>query len=121
MDFKIDENLPVETADLLRRAGHDSWLARDQGLSGSPDADVSAVCRNERRALITLDLGFGDIRAYPPADYHGLVVLRLQRQDKKHVLDVIERLIPLFSTEPLGGRLWIVEEWRVRVRGGSDA
>jgi hypothetical protein len=48
--------------------------------------------------------------------YAGMVVLRLQRQDKPHVLEVFVRVIPLLSQEPVAQRLWIVEENRIRVR-----
>jgi hypothetical protein len=39
-----------------------------------------------KAALVTLDTDFCDIRKYSPQDYHGLIVLRLKRQDKPHVL-----------------------------------
>ena len=48
MKLKIDENLPV---------------------------DAAAVCRADGRALITLDTDFGNVRAYPPADHPGIIVL----------------------------------------------
>ena len=67
--------------------------------------------------MITLDADFADIRAYPPEQFPGLIVLRLRRQDKLHVLEVIGRLIPLLSSEPLEHLLWIVEETRLRIRG----
>ena len=69
---------------------------------------------------MTLDLHFGDIRAYPPGDYAGIIVLRLERQDKHHVLEVMRRLVPLFETEPLAGRLWTVDEHAVRIRGSRE-
>jgi len=117
MEFKVDENLPVEVADLLRQVGYDAVTVFEQHLEGSPDSDIASVCQEEGRALITLDTDFADIRAYPPAQFPGLIVLRLHRQDKPHVLKVIERLIPLLSSEPLEHLLWIVEETRLRVRG----
>ena len=119
MKFKIDENLPVEFAELLRASGYEADTINDEGLAGSPDERVIAVCRSESRCLITLDLDFGDMRAYPPADLFGLIVLRLQRQDKLHVLEIATRLIPLLRVEPLTKRLWIVDEKRVRIRGGE--
>jgi hypothetical protein len=67
--------------------------------------------------LITLDTDFADIRVYPPAQFPGLIVLRLHRQDKPHVLEVIDRLIPVFASEPLEHLLWIVEETCLRIRG----
>ena len=56
------------------------------------------------------------MQAYPPRDYSGLVVLRLQRQDKPRVLAVVAAVVPLLGEEPLEGRLWIVDESRVRIR-----
>jgi predicted nuclease of predicted toxin-antitoxin system len=117
MAFKVDENLPVELADLLRQAGYDAVTVFEQHLEGSTDSDIASVCQEERRVLVTLDTDFADIRAYPPAQFPGLIVLRLRRQDKPHVLEVLERLIPLLSSEPLEHLLWIVEETRVRIRG----
>lgn len=114
--FKLDENLPVEAADLLREADHDAVSVIAENMAGAADGAVSSVCMQERRALFTMDTDFADIRAYPPSEYAGLVVLRLERQEKPHVLDVIRQLLPLIEKEPLAGRLWIVEEGRVRIR-----
>ncbi len=116
MTFKVDENLPVDTADLLRQAGYDAATVFEQRLEGSPDSSLASACQKEGRVLVTLDTDFADILAYPPAQFPGLIVLRLQRQDKPHILAVIKRLIPLLSSEPLEHLLWIVEENRIRVR-----
>jgi len=117
MRFKIDENLPVEVAELLRQAGYEANTVLEQHLGGKADADIAAVCQQEHRALITLDTDFADIRAYPPEDYAGFVVLRLVQQDKPYVLGIIANLLSAFSSETLEGRLWIVEEGRIRIRG----
>ena len=117
MRFKLDENLPVEAALRLREAGHDAVTVLDQEMGGEPDPNVASVCREEERALVPLDTDFADIRTYPPDEHPGLVVLRLKRQDKAHVLGVMGRMLPLFASEPLAGKLWIVDEERVRVRG----
>lgn len=49
--------------------------------------------------------GFRRHTNYPPEEYHGLIVLRLRRQDKAHVVGVIEQLLPMLETEPLANRL----------------
>lgn len=116
MLFKIDENLPVEACDILRSAGFDSVTVGDQLLSGSPDSNLAAICRDEGRIIMTLDLDFADIRNYPPADYPGIIVLRTQRQDKFTVLAIIQRLVGPLRTEPIDMRLWIVDERRIRIR-----
>ena len=116
MRVKLDENLPSDAADLLRDAGHDAATVLDEGRGGAADSDLAALCRREGRVLVTLDTDFADIRAYPPAEHAGLLVLRLRRQDKQHVLGVLRRVAPLLDVEPLDRHLWIVDEERVRVR-----
>jgi predicted nuclease of predicted toxin-antitoxin system len=120
MRFKVDENLPIEVADLLRAAGHDAATLNDQGVGGAKDPDLAALVQRENRVLVTLDGGFGDIRTYPPHEYPGLVVLRLPRQDKAFVLQVCQRLVGQLAKEPLAGRLWIVEANRIRVRSDRE-
>lgn len=120
MRFKVDENLPVEVAAALREAGHDAPTVLDQEAGGMPDTDLAGLVKREGRALVTLDQGFGDIRSHPPGEFSGLVVLRLKRQDKVHLLSVLPKIIATLESEPLDGRVWIVEETRIRIRGGSD-
>jgi hypothetical protein len=66
--------------------------------------------------MVTIDTDFADIRAFPPSQFAGLVVLRLKQQDKLYVLTMISRFIKALSTEKLNGRLWIVDENRIRIR-----
>lgn len=116
MKFKVDENLPIDVTDVLAGAGYDAVTVMQQGLSGSSDYNLAVICQDEGRVMLTLDMDFGDIRSYPPDEYVGIIVLRLLRQDKPHVLAVVKRLMPLMKTEPLTGHLWMVDEDKVRVR-----
>ncbi len=120
MYFKIDENLPVEAAELLRDAGHTAATIHDQKMVGYPDPDVASVCQQERRALVTLDLDFSDIRVYPPDQYHGIIILRTRINAKPFALALVQSIIPLLGQEPIDGRLWIVDERRVRIRDGGS-
>ncbi len=117
MQFKIDENLPVEIAELLIQASYDALTVVSQGLQGKPDPTIVDVCVHERRVLVTLDLDFADIRACPPHRYPGFIVLRVKRQNKKHLIQVFQRIVPILGQEQVEGRLWIVEETQVRIRG----
>lgn len=71
MRCKIDENVPIDAAQLLRASGHECDTVYDEALNGARDETVVERCRVEQRALLTLDLNFADIRAYPPGQYHG--------------------------------------------------
>ena len=116
MQFKIDESVHSEAAALFRRHGHDAVTVHDQGLRGASDSRVAEVSRREGRVLVALDLDFADIRTYPPAEYRGLIVLRVKDQSRPAALSVLERILPLLATEPLVGKLWIVDETQVRIR-----
>jgi predicted nuclease of predicted toxin-antitoxin system len=118
MLFKVDENLHPDVADFLRQHGHDALTVYDQGLRGHPDTDVAAVCQRETRGLLTLDLDFADIRSYPPADYAGIIVLRIGDQSRPAVLQVMQRVVAALTQEPLAGHLWIVDERQIRIRPG---
>ena len=65
---------------------------------------------------MSCDLDFANIRDYPPADYPGLIVLRLANQSRPHVLRVFHSVLDLLDREVLAGCLWVVEEHRVRIR-----
>jgi predicted nuclease of predicted toxin-antitoxin system len=52
---KLDENVPDSVATLLREAGHDVALARDEGLVGADDDRLLQVASAEHRVLVTLD------------------------------------------------------------------
>jgi predicted nuclease of predicted toxin-antitoxin system len=115
--FKIDENLPIEVAEIIKAAGRDAMTIFDQDMVGDLDPKVVSVCKAEDRALITLDLDFSDIRTYPPADCPGIIILRPRNQAKPTVLSLARQLIALLeSDEPLSGRLWIVQETGLRIR-----
>ncbi len=116
MKFKVDENLPVEAAELLRNEGYEAVTVREQNLEGSTDQNIAKVCNKEGRALITMDKDFANIRSYPPGESFGLIVLRLRRQDKAHVLKTIERILPILRKEQPEKQLWIVEENSIRIR-----
>lgn len=116
MKFKVDENLPVEVADLLREAGHDALTILEQEMGGTSDIEIAAVCRAEQRVIVTLDIGFGDIRAYPPAEHNGIIVLRLKQQDKLSILRVFLGVVQSLAERPVQQHLWIVDERQIRIR-----
>ena len=116
MKLKIDQNLPAEYPILLREAGFDAESVDQEGLGNAVDGVISERIRAERRALLTLDLGFADIRAYPPQEYLGLVILRSKAQDKVTLLSLLRRLIPVLRGRSPEGQLWIVEFDRIRFR-----
>lgn len=119
MKFKIDENLPAEAAATLRDAGFDADSVWDEGLSGFDDRAIADRVRSEGRILLTLDLDFANIQAYPPSEHPGIIVLRLESQDKPAIIAYVRRLAAALNLRSPAGELWIVGKNRIRFRQGS--
>jgi len=69
------KNLPAECAEILGHGGLQADTVADEGLVGADDSALAAASRSEGRILVTLDLDFANIPAYPPAEYAGIIVL----------------------------------------------
>ena len=101
MRIKLDENLGRPHIGLLKRHGYEADRVFDQGLSGIEDADLWVRVRRDDQFLITLDLGFSDVRHYAPGTHPGTFcgVSRMERR-----------------LETLAGCLAVADESRTRVR-----
>ncbi|MCH7225612.1 DUF5615 family PIN-like protein [Haloferula sp. A504] len=116
MKFKIDENISASAKSLLLERGHDCHPVYDEGIEGGADDDLINICLREQRHLITLDLDSADIIRYAPIDYHGVIVLRLTRQDAFHVIDRLGEALSEIEELSLRGHLVIVDDRRIRFR-----
>ena len=119
MLFKTDENMPKSAARLLTEAGHPMMRVDEQAMTGFIDEAVIAVCTIERRVLLTLDTDFLDTRRFPPERFAGIIVLRPKRQSTRKIVDMVQQIIPLLESEELQGKLWIVDDGRIRIRPDS--
>ena len=113
---KLDENMPTSAVSLLSQNGYDVHTVYDEALNGEVDEKIAITCRKEGRVLITLDADFSDIRAYPPKDYAGIILLRPHRQSEPQIIKLLNALLPIFQTESIVGSLWIVEPAGIRIR-----
>jgi len=116
LKFKIDENLPAECALILREAGFEAATAVEQRLSGAEDSALFERCRAESRVLVTLDLDFANVQAYPPGSHSGIVVFRSKSQDKPTLISLLKRILPVLIRRSPERQLWIVEPDRIRYR-----
>ena len=115
MRIKLDENIPVSAANVAAQLGHDADTVVAENLAGATDADVLAAATRDDRILITLDRGFGDIRAYRPGSHGGIVVLRVDAEDAGSVTRSVRSLL---STDlgDLTGCIVVVRGHLARVR-----
>jgi predicted nuclease of predicted toxin-antitoxin system len=114
--IKLDENLPVLAADVLRQMGHDVDTVNDERLSGADDPRVIAAVTADDRALLTLDKGLADVRAYPPANHAGILLLRPKTSGPNTVMQFVkDHLGSLANIDPRG-RLIVISEAGMRLR-----
>jgi predicted nuclease of predicted toxin-antitoxin system len=74
--IKLDENMPMDLGELLRKADHDVVTVAEEGLAGCDDPPMLQAATAEARILMTYDTDFADIRRYPPGTHAGIVVFR---------------------------------------------
>jgi predicted nuclease of predicted toxin-antitoxin system len=79
MNIFVDENIPRETVDELRAAGHDVLDIRQSPLQGTPDPDVWHMVQAQKRLLITTDTGFVEYAGVP---HWGMLIVRLRRPNR---------------------------------------
>lgn len=121
MKLKLDENIGRRGQQMLAAAGHDVATVVDQNLTGAADVAVIDVCRQEERALITLDLDFSNPLRFQPSQYAGIAVLRLPKQpNHQDLLDAIATLIGALGKNDLIGKLWIVQRGALRIYQEDD-
>jgi predicted nuclease of predicted toxin-antitoxin system len=60
LKLKLDENLGRRLAQLFQAAGHDAATVLGQQMAGAADSELIQRCRLEGRAIVTLDLDFGN-------------------------------------------------------------
>jgi predicted nuclease of predicted toxin-antitoxin system len=114
--FKLDENLPVSAGAILASAGHDVDTVPAEGLTGAPDPDVVSAAARAGRILVSLDVGLGDIRAYPPGTHAGIVVLRVPDQSAVTVTKTISDLASLTELASLAGSVAALQRGLLRIR-----
>lgn len=116
MKIKLDENLHIALAEVLRSSGHDVETVADKDLLGASDGAVIRAATTEDRLLITLDRGFGDLRTYPPGSHAGILVLRLDDHSLPGVKIAVERLLGDKALSQLAGCVAVFRDGALRVR-----
>ena len=116
MHIKVDEDLPVAIANLLRSKGYGASTVVEQGMGGWKDPQLWQAVQAHGQFLITADKGFGDIRHYPPGQHAGLLVLRPDEDGIKPMIDLMERVLAAHDLDQLAGFVSVVSPRSIRVR-----
>ena len=115
--FLVDEDLPRSPARSLTAAGFEAADVRDVGLRGATDDVVFARSVEQRRSLLTGDLGFGNLLRFPPGSHAGIVVVRYPNDVSPGTLvDAVVGAMRRVEEAEIDGTLMIIEPGRIRRR-----
>jgi len=112
MKFLIDENVRSEIETFLVESGHDVRRV----ASGSRNGEVIQSALAEKRVLITHDIHFSNILAYPPAKYCGIIRIRIDPPSADKIIPALKGLLDKTRSARFNRRLFVLEENGFRVR-----
>ncbi|MBI2943790.1 MAG: DUF5615 family PIN-like protein [Candidatus Wallbacteria bacterium] len=116
MKIKLDENLSEHLQSLLQQRGHDASSTEQEGLLGRSDAEVAAAAGSEGRMVFTLDVGFAELRKFPPGSHPGVVLFRPATLGFQAVSRFVQTFVESEDLTQFTGCIVVVDQNRVRVR-----
>ena len=115
--FLIDEDLPRSLARTLRAAGLDAVDVRDVSLRGLSDEDVLAYAVRDARAVVTADVGFGNILRFALGEHGGIIVARFPNEVPTPDLnDALLAAMQLLEDDDVRGNVVTITPSRIRIR-----
>jgi len=117
MNLPLDHCVSQRTVEFLRQLGHDVLTLKGLGKAKARNAEVLRLATDSDRVLVTEDRGVGDIRAYPPRQHQGIVLLRVRDPAMRPVVHrTLEPFLNSTSRDALRGVLAQIEARGVRLR-----
>lgn len=115
--FLVDEDLPRSLLGALRSAGMVAQDVRDIGLRGRPDHEIIEYAVQHRLALLTADVGFGNLLRFPLGRHTGVVIARFPNEASTvQVNTAIVNALSDLTDDEIFGNLIVIEPGRVRLR-----
>ena len=111
MKFLADENIRREVISFLDSSGYDVVST----LKGSRDSEIAKKARKEKRIIVTHDNDFANRLLYPPAEFSGIVLIKIHPPTKELIIKALKNLFNTLSPSELGRKLVILEPEGFRI------
>lgn len=92
MQFIADENIPLETVDLLKKQGVDIVSVTKLSL-GLSDTKILDLANKKERIVITFDKDFGQLIFKEKKQPHGLMLLRFVPESPLQIAKRIQQVL----------------------------
>ena len=96
MKIKLDENLPLRLANLLKDLGHDVCTVHEERLVGHNDREIWEAAQSELRFLLYPRFGFLRLAAVCSGSHYGILLIRLHSPNRR---SLVARIAELFQKE----------------------
>lgn len=117
MRFLLDEGISPVLAVRLAEAGHDATHVRDLGFAGADDTAVIRLALQQRRVLITEDVGFGRLVVMSSTDQTppSVVLFRDHSGRAKSRSRLLLSNFEVFAEALSSGAIVVIEEAAIRI------
>jgi predicted nuclease of predicted toxin-antitoxin system len=116
MRLLLDQNLPVDSAKLLRKLGYDAVHTREIGEHRTADADLISLALSSERYIATMDKDFPAIVATRYLKAPSIILIRLKDPDEFEICEVIHRVCATCAENLQSGSIVTVEADSIRIR-----
>ena len=117
MKFLLDENLHLSLLETFKELNLECKHAKNVGLTGAKDEEITNYARNNEFILLTKDLEFGNLILYPRGSHYGLIVINLPHNFKtEQIKNQIKNFLKKIDLEVLVGSIVILQLGRYRIR-----
>lgn len=114
MRFLVDENLPVDVAEVLQEAEHDVVFVPRSEHRGASDQELWRLAVSEERILVTRDLDFPLSDRPPPP---GLILVRVPDTfTRRAIRGVFAEFVAGEALAEVAGSITVVSPGRIRAR-----
>lgn len=114
--IKVDEDLPLQIADLFSGRGHEASTVFGQGWRGLSDKELWPRVQAEGRWLVTADKGFADLRAFPPGTHSGVLLFRLEPESRRGYLELARSVLDSLDLSSVLGAIVVASPAGIRIR-----
>lgn len=116
MLFLLDANIPYSAKDLFPK-DYQIVHVRDISLSTASDNEIILWAKKHKATLVTRDFDFANIINFPPADYFGIIVLKMPSfYTAEQIKKILTNFLANIKKELIPQSTIIAEETRFRIR-----
>ena len=116
MNFKLDENVPIQLKSTIKNAGHNASSVYEQNLSGKEDKIVFEKCKEEDYILITNDTDFESIYSYLPYTHPGIIVIKIKSQGIHAVNNAFKNFLGKVDLNRIKGIITVIGSDLIKIK-----